>query len=221
MAGADPRVVFLCSGGGGNMRFLHRAGARIAACVTDRDCAAQDYATAHGIPTHRADFSVPGQDQLVAMLADKAPDIIVTNVHRILHAAMLQHFAPQLVNLHYSLLPNYAGTIGTAPVQQAIDAGDSHTGVTLHRVTETLDGGPQLLQVAVPLHAHDTLASVMDTVFRAGCLTLWHYWRYGGSKAGQAMLPINGRSCMFDRWQAPANPFPDDAPIWSQICEGA
>lgn len=221
MAGTNPSVVFLCSGGGGNMRFLHHAGAHIAACITDRDCGASNYAQHHNIPLHQADFSAAGQRELVARIQDIAPDIIVTNVHRILHAPMLQHFSSQLVNLHYSLLPAYAGTIGNAPVQHAIDAGDAMTGITLHRVTAQLDGGPVLQQIAIPLRKDDALATVMDTVFRAGCLALWDYWKHGEYDGAAQNLLIMNRECRADHWNGNAVPFGDDATIWSHVSEAA
>jgi len=57
------------------------------------------------------------------------------------------------VNLHASLLPQWRGA---APVQRAIMAGDSQTGVDLMRMEETLDTGPIGLREVVPILPEDT-----------------------------------------------------------------
>jgi len=74
--------------------------------------------------------------------------------------------APRLgcLNIHASLLPRWRGA---APIQRAILAGDSETGITIMAMDEGLDTGPELLKQAVPITAtttgqtlHDALAAV-------------------------------------------------------------
>ncbi len=74
--------------------------------------------------------------------------------------------APRLgcLNIHASLLPRWRGA---APIQRAILAGDSETGITIMQMDEGLDTGAMLLQQAVPIGAdmtgqrlHDALAAL-------------------------------------------------------------
>jgi methionyl-tRNA formyltransferase len=58
----------------------------------------------------------------------------------------------ELLNVHPSLLPRWRGA---APIERALMAGDSETGVTILRVTEGLDSGPIALQRAVAIGAED------------------------------------------------------------------
>ena len=81
------------------------------------------------------------------------PDLIVlAGFMRILTPAFVQHFSGKLLNIHPSLLPKYQG-LNTH--QRAIDAKDSEHGVSVHFVTEELDGGPVILQAKVPVFEDD------------------------------------------------------------------
>lgn len=81
------------------------------------------------------------------------PDIIVlAGFMRILTPHFVEHFQGKLVNIHPSLLPKYQG-LNTH--QRAIDAGDKEHGVSVHFVTEELDGGPVILQAKVPVFEED------------------------------------------------------------------
>jgi methionyl-tRNA formyltransferase len=61
------------------------------------------------------------------------------------------------LNVHPSLLPRWRGA---APVERAIMAGDSQTGVTIHRTTRELDAGPIAAQQAFPIAPDDDAGSV-------------------------------------------------------------
>lgn len=65
------------------------------------------------------------------------------------------------MNIHPSLLPKYTG-LNTH--QRAIDAGDNKHGVTVHFVTEELDGGPGIIQAEVPILEHDTATELAKRV---------------------------------------------------------
>ncbi|MGN6690976.1 MAG: formyltransferase family protein, partial [Sphingopyxis sp.] len=66
-----------------------------------------------------------------------------------------------MLNIHPSLLPLYKG-LNTH--QQAIDAGDSHGGCSVHVVTPALDGGPVLAQTQVAIMPGDTVESLARRV---------------------------------------------------------
>lgn len=82
------------------------------------------------------------------------PDVVVlAGFMRILTPIFIDQFSGKLMNIHPSLLPKYQG-LNTH--QRAIDAKDDVHGVSVHFVTEELDGGPVVLQAKVPILADDT-----------------------------------------------------------------
>ena len=72
-------------------------------------------------------------------------------------------------NVHASLLPRWRGA---APIQRALLAGDTHTGVCLMQMEAGLDTGPVLLQRATPISAHDTGGSLHDRLASLGAEVL-------------------------------------------------
>ena len=69
------------------------------------------------------------------------------------------------LNIHGSLLPRWRGA---APIHRAIEAGDSHTGVTIMQMDAGLDTGDMLLVQALPIEADDTTTSLHDKVAALG-----------------------------------------------------
>ena len=71
--------------------------------------------------------------------------------------------APRLgcINAHASLLPRWRGA---APIQRAIIAGDTESGVTIMRMDEGLDTGPILAAETVPIGPETTGGSLHDTL---------------------------------------------------------
>lgn len=102
-------------------------------------------------------------DQALMTEIDKfTPDVIVlAGFMRILTPAFVKHFQGKLLNIHPSLLPKYQG-LNTH--QRAIDAGDSEHGVSVHFVTEELDGGPVILQAKVPVFDGDSSDDLAERV---------------------------------------------------------
>jgi phosphoribosylglycinamide formyltransferase-1 len=68
-----------------------------------------------------------------------------------------------MLNIHPSLLPKYKGL---HTHQQALEAGDKQHGVTIHFVTEELDGGPPIIQAVVPVKELDTLQTLAQRVLQ-------------------------------------------------------
>jgi len=99
---------------------------------------------------------------LIAALDAFNPQLIVlAGFMRILSAGFVQHFSGRILNIHPSLLPKYPGT---NTHQRAIDAGDSVHGVSVHFVTEELDGGPVIAQEKVKVLKTDTAAELAARV---------------------------------------------------------
>ncbi len=102
------------------------------------------------------------QARLAALGADV---MIVVAYGLILPTAVLQ--APRLgcLNVHASLLPRWRGA---APIQRAIEAGDSETGITIMQMDEGLDTGAMLATASCPIDAQDTAASLHDQLAQLG-----------------------------------------------------
>ena len=90
---------------------------------------------------------------------------VVVAYGQILPRAVLEATRLGAFNLHGSLLPRWRGA---APIQRAIMAGDTVTGVQVMRMTEGLDEGPILFSETVPIRADDTAASLHDRMAEVG-----------------------------------------------------
>jgi phosphoribosylglycinamide formyltransferase-1 len=166
-AGVAPLpIVVLISGRGSNLKAIIDAvnneglPADIRAVVTDRrQAAGLRHATTAGIPVETIDSSdYPDREQfdaaMMARIDDYAPGLVVlAGFMRILSPQFVRHYAGRLINIHPSLLPAFKG-LNTH--NRALQAGATEHGASVHLVTEELDGGPVVLQVAVPVLADDT-----------------------------------------------------------------
>ena len=79
--------------------------------------------------------------------------------------------APKLgcINIHASLLPRWRGA---APIQRAILAGDTKSGVTIMQMDEGLDTGPMLSEVECPIYENDTSEMLHDRLAGIGSQAL-------------------------------------------------
>ncbi len=89
--------------------------------------------------------------------------VVLAGFMRILTPEFVEHFRGRLLNIHPSLLPAFPGL---QTHQRAIDAGCDEHGASVHFVTATVDGGPVIAQVRVPVHANDTAATLADRVLQ-------------------------------------------------------
>ena len=90
------------------------------------------------------------QQKLVHLQADL---MIVVAYGLLLPTAVLRAATLGCINIHASLLPRWRGA---APIQRAILAGDTKTGVTIMQMDEGLDTGPLLLQRECEIHSSET-----------------------------------------------------------------
>ncbi len=86
---------------------------------------------------------------------------IVVAYGLILPAAILEAPARGCLNIHASLLPRWRGA---APIQRAILAGDTQTGITIMVMDEGLDTGPELLKRSVPIGPTTTAGDLHDSL---------------------------------------------------------
>jgi len=130
----------------------------------ERPSPVQRLAEARGWPLHTPTSLKSPEAQ--AAFADLALDAAVVVAYGlILPAAILQ--APRLgcLNVHASLLPRWRGA---APIQRAILAGDTESGVTIMQMDEGLDTGAVLLQRAVPIGPETTAEDLHDELATLG-----------------------------------------------------
>lgn len=160
------RIGILISGRGSNMLALADAvaagripGARIAVVISDHaNAPGLGHATKRGIATRaierRGRTRVEHDSEIIAVLREHGVDLVcLAGYMRLLSATFIEAFPYRILNIHPSLLPSFPGL---EPQRQAIEHGVKWTGCTVHFVDETLDGGPIVAQITVPVADDDT-----------------------------------------------------------------
>jgi methionyl-tRNA formyltransferase len=106
-----------------------------------------------------------GVEETAVFAAHNADVAVVAAYGLILPRAILD--APRLgcLNLHGSILPRWRGA---APIQRAILAGDSESGVDVMKMEEGLDTGPIALEARVPIGPDTTAGDLHDALALAG-----------------------------------------------------
>jgi phosphoribosylaminoimidazolecarboxamide formyltransferase/IMP cyclohydrolase len=155
----DARVSVAVSGAGTNLRALRDAerrgtlGGAIVLVIADRDCPALVFGRDEGIetalirPSDHPDRESWDRSMAEALALAQVDVLALAGFMRVLGPRVLGSDA-LVLNVHPSLLPAFPGRDA---IDDAIDAGVRVTGVTVHVVDETLDGGPIVLQEAVPV----------------------------------------------------------------------
>ncbi len=105
-------------------------------------------------------------EQVVRRLQEASPDVIVVAAFgEILRPNILAIPPHGIVNVHASLLPRHRGA---APVAGALLAGDNITGNTIMLMDKSMDTGPILAQVPLPVAAHDNRGTLTEALARLG-----------------------------------------------------
>ena len=98
------------------------------------------------------------EEALVKMLRRAGVHLVVlAGFMRVLHAPMLNAFPRRIINIHPALLPKFPGLEAW---KQALAAGETVTGCTVHFVDEKIDHGQIIAQREVPVLPHDTPESL-------------------------------------------------------------
>jgi phosphoribosylglycinamide formyltransferase 1 len=195
-----PRLGVLISGRGSNLQSIIDAirrgelQAEIAAVVSNRsEAAGLLRAQEAGLETlclRQADFaSRDAYDAAVAReLQQRRVDLVcLAGFMRLVGAPLLDAFPNRILNIHPSLLPAFPGIDAQ---QQALNYGVKVTGATVHLVNAELDGGPIVMQAAVPVQAGDTVDSLSARILieehrlypKAIALLLERHWRVEGRR---------------------------------------
>ncbi|WP_040338486.1 phosphoribosylglycinamide formyltransferase [Candidatus Blastococcus massiliensis] len=167
------RVVVLISGAGSLCAALLAATdepgypADVVAVGADRPAAGLEHARRHGLPTfvcpvgEHADRAAWDR-ALAAEIAAFEPDLVVSaGFMKIVGPAVLGAFGGRLINTHPALLPAFPGAHA---VRDALAAGATVTGSTVHLVDAGVDTGPVLAQREVPVLPDDDEARLHERI---------------------------------------------------------
>lgn len=158
-----------------HLEALLQAGYQVVAVYTQPDRPAgrgqklmpspvKQLALQHGLPVMQPATLRDAEAQHA--LAALQPDLMVVVAYGlILPQAVLDTPRLGCINSHASLLPRWRGA---APIQRAIEAGDSESGVTVMQMEAGLDTGPMLLKVSTPIGPSDTGGSLHDRLAALG-----------------------------------------------------
>ena len=86
--------------------------------------------------------------------------VLLIGFMRILSAEFCQAWRDRVLNVHPSLLPKYAGGMDMNVHEEVLKNGDHETGCTIHFVTETVDGGPVLVQKRCTVETNETVETL-------------------------------------------------------------
>ncbi len=225
---------------------LHAHGHDIALVLTQPDrpagrgmqlqaSAVKQYAQLHGLalaqPTSlRLDGKYPDEAAAAqTAIAQSGAEAMVVVAYGLILPMWALHSVPLgCFNIHASLLPRWRGA---APIQRAIEAGDSQSGVCIMQMEEGLDTGPVLWRQALPIAVdetssslHDKLASlgaqgIADTLAQLGRLTAVAQPEEGVTYAAkidkhEALIDWNLPATVLSRRIRAFDPFPGAHTLW-------
>jgi phosphoribosylglycinamide formyltransferase 1 len=173
--GRTARLAVFASGRGSNLAALLEAfppaaaaggDAAVALVVSDRAAAgALDLARRAGVPAlhvpFRPDRAAFERSALDALEAARVDLVLLAGFMRILSPAFVDRWPGRLLNVHPSLLPDFPGLHAA---RQALDAGATRTGCTVHFVDAGVDTGPVVARHEVPILPGDDEAGLQARI---------------------------------------------------------
>lgn len=142
------------------------------AVATNRpSCQGAAFSRERGIPlgelSQKRFESVEERDAaMLGFFMDHGVELVVDAGYDRIHSrSFVDAFRGRILNIHPSLLPDFAG--GMDAIEQALKAGVKMTGATVHIVTDDLDAGPILMKESVPVLSDDTAESLRRRVHEA------------------------------------------------------
>ena len=159
------RLGIMCSGNGTNFENIvtnplcnkHEV---VLMIHNTKKCGAVARAAKFGIPHVRIPHKE--EDKMIELFKVWKVDLIIlAGYMRVLQNP--SKFPCPIINVHPSLLPKYKGLHA---VEQAMNAGESVTGCTVHYVNEELDGGEIIMQGEVPILPDDDIQSLTKAIQR-------------------------------------------------------
>ena len=171
------RIVFLVSGSGGSLKFVYYAlekmclDVKIVGIISDRDCQAIEFGKNKNIYFKKIKYQRLNVVELQFELKKLNPDLIITNIHKVIDKETLNLFPNKFINLHYSLLPAFSGLIGMETLIKAKEQNVGFIGGTCHLVNEKVDCGKIICQACFSINWQTDLNSI-DTLFKCSSITL-------------------------------------------------
>ena len=158
------RLLLLASGSGSLAQSIIDAGFEIASVVSDVPSAlVLERAKTAGIETKVIPFRNPRREwdlELLTYVESVNPDLVVSvGFMRILSPEFVTKF--KVINSHPALLPNFPGAHA---VRDALKAGATHTGCTVHWVDAGVDTGKIISQVRVEIEPNDNEATLHERI---------------------------------------------------------
>lgn len=166
---SDARVVVLASGSGSLFQAIidnqAELGIEIVALVVDKDVPAVQRAQSADISVVEVPM-LRDRDQwnqvMESVLTDLAPDLVISaGFMRVLGENVVSAFSGRLINTHPALLPDFPGAHA---VRDALAAGATKTGTTIHFVDAGVDTGPIIAQREVEILPADTEDSLHERI---------------------------------------------------------
>jgi phosphoribosylglycinamide formyltransferase 1 len=151
----------LVSGEGTNLQALLDHGLAVSCVASNKPGArALERARAAGVPTRvfALDEYASRDDRDAAMagwlVANGVELVVLAGYMHLLRPCFLDRFPDRVINVHPALLPQFPGAHA---IEEALAAGVSVTGATVHYVDEGVDTGAVIVQREVPVRAGDTV----------------------------------------------------------------
>jgi len=158
------RLGVMCSGEGTNFENIVHSCPKhevVLMVYNKKKCKARKRAERLDIPSCYS----KDEDEIIALFNAYQVDMIVmAGWMKIVSKKFVDEFTGRIINLHPSLLPKYKGLHA---IEQAMKAGETETGATVHFVNEHLDSGAIIRQQEVPILPGDTVESLQRAIQQA------------------------------------------------------
>ncbi len=173
----------------------------------------------HGIPhgcLDQAAFADRGsydRKLLDELLAAGTDTVALAGYMRMVAPDLLKAFPDRVLNIHPALLPAFPGAHGA---RDAVDYGVRFSGCTVHFVNNVMDGGPVIIQAALPLRQEEDEDMLLDRihVFEHRIYIQALQW------LAEDRLRLDGRKVFLEPAGRPLTPQPELALVWPPLEQG-
>ncbi len=161
------RILVMGSGSGTNFEALTRAlrpfGVEVSGVFCNKPQAyilerAKNLGVPSTVPTDEQRISKASLNDAVLQFLEQPFDLLLlAGYMRLLPARVVEPYLGKILNIHPSLLPDFPGLHA---IQQAWDANEEATGITVHYVDQGMDTGPIIAQASVPIDRSSPLETL-------------------------------------------------------------
>lgn len=131
-----------------------------------KDAMILESARAHHLPAEFVDPNQVNYDKKISTIlqAHQVELVVLIGYMRILSKEFIEEWRNQIINVHPSILPAFAGKMNHGVHRAVLESGVKETGCTVHYVTEDVDAGPILIQKKCPVLPDDTIETLKTKV---------------------------------------------------------